>query len=266
MLTAVYDLWSSPPTFDFTAFMAAAHNFARSKGHEKIRYVILPGPKDGFRNDSLPPYSAADRCKMLNNIVVPMARLGTLTDSVTVYDHRHEFVPSGPIFPGGWTAFNRASHYGFDKLVANLGEQIITAVADEDYRDYITITLRQSSYHSTRNSNDLAWHKVGHYLTKRGHNVRFLPEGLVDNAGARCAIYAAAKINIGVNNGPMWMMPLLKAPGMIFKMTSDNAPCVNEPFFQACGFPVGSQMETVQIVWADDTYENIIAALEARGL
>jgi hypothetical protein len=78
----------------------------------------------------------------------------------------------------------------------------------------------------------------------------------------RARLYASARLNLAVNNGPtalMWAMP--QARLLQFKMVVDGAPCCSPSFFASQGLPVGSQPGRPghRIVWADDDAVRIVA-------
>ena len=146
--------------------------------------------------------------------------------------------------------------------------------------DLVTITLRQSTYWPTRNSNIAEWLKVAHALRARGKRVVFVPDAEGDGSELegfeidrlastdlihRARLAASASLNLAINNGPVWMLaPMPQVTSMLFKMISPGAPAVSPLFFKTHELPVGTQMGRAnhKIVWEDDNAETSLAAID----
>jgi hypothetical protein len=60
-LQFVYDLSVSPITFDFASYLAAAEVERRLRGFEGIDVILIPGPKDGVREETAEYEQTVDR-------------------------------------------------------------------------------------------------------------------------------------------------------------------------------------------------------------
>jgi hypothetical protein len=259
MLTAVYDLAVSPPTFDFVSFLVSAERERLRQGKAHIRVLIAAGPDHGFRRDELPPRDPAERRRMLDNIVLPMC--GLLPSVVAVEEwEAHEIKACD--FPAEWTPRTRMNNcYSTDLMVQAWKKRCFPLTAGvTEHTDEITITLRESEYWPSRNSNVPAWMELAGELRARGENVRVIHHNDFPHVRDRAQVYERAKLNLFVNNGPAafaYFMP--RARCLVFKMVTEGVPCAGAKFFAGIGFPVGSQIgrEGCRIVWEDDDAETI---------
>lgn len=275
-LQAVYDLRCSPPTYDSVGFAVASEMERQRQLADGIDFHILPGPSGGFRADRLPPFTIAEREQMRDQIVVPIFHLLPSCRSVTVHNERSK--------PGKFGFEER--HYGFPEMLAaaKAGVYPLRDPLEHPRVDagYITITLRESDYWPTRNSNIPEWLKVIEWLRNIGHRVIVVREtakawdvvgyGIEHDPNAalklrlRANLYANAELNLFVNNGPAWVAMFLGAPCMIFKMTAPNAGVATDAAFRQYGLPRGSRWPNArprqEIVWTDDDSASVIAAIE----
>lgn len=259
MLTAVYDLASSPPTFDFAGFLVSAERERLRLGKKHVRILIAAGPDNGFRKDRLPPRDPAERRRMLNNIVIPMCSL--LPSCVSVEEWEADCIRDAD-FPVGWNQRSRKSHYGTDKFVQAWKDNCFPLTAGvTEKKDFITITLREADYWPTRNSNVDVWMKLAQSLINAGEAVTIIRDADLPNSSDRAGVYERAKLNLFIGSGTMAMTTLIReARCLVFKMCSPSAPCVDPQFFAAVGMPVGSQIgrDNHRIVWKDDDYETLV--------
>lgn len=279
VLTAVYDLGSSPPTFDFLPFLTEAEKARVEGGFHCLDVVFQPGPIGGFRHDNLPP-SIPAREGMLHRICVSSCRLLPSVRNVAVLKKRTA-IP-GAIFPKEWAPSHPKSHYGVQYLKD--GYRCLTAsqsAKDEIKKrfpeKYATITLRQSDYWQERNSNMKAWFAAASYL----HDYNIIPVFVPDTHGSvpaglrafdpaawdidlRLALYEGAVVNLGVANGPLALCMLSKAPYIMWKLIDEtgNAPAHKAAFYEAHGVKVGDQFgDNGWLIWEDDTRESVIKGL-----
>jgi hypothetical protein len=130
--------------------------------------------------------------------------------------------------------------------------------------------MRESFRNKWRDSNREEWAKVAEYLAKRGEKLVVLEEceNQPLSVEERMAIYANAKMNLAVGNGPMVLCWLSDAPYLSFQL-----PKGPEKEYQALveqwtrlGFPVGSQLSfrtpMQEIVWGPDDADLIIRKYE----
>lgn len=284
-MLAVYDLALSPPTFDFVGFLVAAERYRLRKGAKALTIAIVSGPNGGFRQDDLPPNDPAVRRKMLDNVVKPMCRLLPSCKEVvelTRDEALARLARETIVFPAGYKAEQPKSNYGTVHIVRAARANVLPFVVDgvTPDPDLVTITLRQSTYWPSRNSNTEEWIKVAQVLRARGRRVVFVPDAESDGAELegfeidrlastdlihRARLAASASLNLAINNGPVWMLALMpQVTSMLFKMVSPDAPAVSPLFFKTHELPVGTQMGRAnhRIVWDDDNADIILAAID----
>lgn len=166
---------------------------------------------------------------------------------------------------------------------AKRGEPVpMFKVYDGPPHDFVTITLREAEHWPHRNSNLPAWSQLAHELTSRGENVVFVRdtakaaepfEDFIAVAAAstdlnvRADLYAKAKCNLFVSNGPWWLGLFGKRPWLAFNAVSKDDPFdANKPnmWLDFNGIAVGEQFpwqqEDQRIIWKADDYETMIAA------
>lgn len=166
---------------------------------------------------------------------------------------------------------------------AQQGEPVpMFKAGDGQVHDYVTITLREAEHWPHRNSNIEAWSKFAHELRRRGENVVFVRdtakageqfEDFITSADAardinkRSALYASAKCNLFVSNGPWYLALFGDRPWLMFNAVSSadhfdaNKPEMWKEFH---GIGEGEQFPWSQpdqrIIWKGDDYETMIAA------
>jgi len=278
ILHAVYDLSSSPPTYEFVTFLAEAEKYRAENGYSRMDVIFQPGPKDGFRNDNLPPDSA-ERSAMLRRICIPACWLtGTVRD-VSVLSVRKNI--DGDVFPVGWSNEHPKSHYGVRYIKDGHRCLKATEASKREIKrrfsgPYATITIRQAEYWPKRNSDFDACMAAAKWFMGHGiapviipdthgdqlHGFHNFREAALD-IDLRMAAYEGAAMNIGVTNGPMVMCMLSNAPYMVFKIiANDESPANKAEFLAAHGINVGDQFSVNgRTIWADDTEATVIQSL-----
>lgn len=269
-LTAVYDLACSPPTYDFMSFLSEAEKYRIENGFDGMDVVFQPGPKDGFRDDDLPP-SLEHRQSMLHRICVSSCRLVSSVRNIEVLKQRKQI--EGCVFPEGWAIDNPVSHYGTRYFKNSPPVFKPSKVAKEQIkRDfgerYITITLRNTDYWPARNSNMDAWNEVKEWLRSEGYQVVIVPDTnskMVGYAPAawdidlRCALYEGAIVNLFVTNGPAALCICMDAKHIIFKPICEGSNATTREFLFAHGLDIGDNFnDRGTLVWEDDDAETII--------
>lgn len=154
-------------------------------------------------------------------------------------------------------------------------------------RNYITITLREADHWSHRNSDIDAWMRFACDLEQRGERVIFVRDTAKANQSlgqfetypsasldlrVRMSLYAHAKANLFVSNGPCILAAFSERPWLCFTPPEPDgsAYVANTPLFwrQNVGIEIGDQYPwsapNQRLVWAPDTYENICAAWEGH--
>ncbi|MGV8997074.1 MAG: hypothetical protein ACOH12_09035 [Parvibaculaceae bacterium] len=284
-MLAVYDLSVSPPTYDFIGFIVTAERQRIRWGEKSLTIAIVGGPSNGFREDNLPPHDPVIRRKMLDNIVIAMCSLLPSCDKVIeiprtelpalMENHKH-------LFPVGYDMAAPKAAYGTHFYVKSVRANILPLIVDgvKPEKDLVTITLRQSHYWPTRNSNVDEWVKVARELQSRGKRVVFVPDAdghderlngfEIDTRAStdlvhRARLSANAELNLSVSNGPAWMLCMMpQVKYMVFKMVAPDAPACDPAFFKQHGLPVGTQLgrKDHKIIWADDDFDTIIKAID----
>ncbi len=277
VLNAVYDLGVSPPTYDFISFMVEAERHRVKNNFDVIDLSFQPGPMHGFRADELPP-DVTTRRGMLQRVCLGIARLLPSVRNIEVLQERRTV--TGHIFPAEWKEDAPMSHYG--TMYLRDAEPMLQASeyarkwAKRDY-PYATITIRQANHWPQRNSNLLAWFEAAVWLKAQGIEPIFIPDaenelltqGFQQSREAaydvdlRAALYEGAEINLGVANGPMFLLPFLKAKYLIFNICVDGVHSSSKEFLLAHGLTKGDGFGgDGQTIWEADTAEVIIGALK----
>lgn len=273
ILSVVYDLGSSPPTYDFMLFLSEAEKHRKENGFDMMDVYFMPGPINGFRDDNLPPDSI-EREAMLNRICIPAC--GFVKSVRNVHRLRSRQAIDGDVFPVEWKPDFPQNHYGV-KYLKN-AHRCFTA-SDSAKREvkkrfpykYATITIREAEYWPERNSNKESARQLCDLLYEIGITPVIVPDthgstligyqSCVDAArdiDLRLALYEGAEVNVGVANGPMGLCMVSDAKYVVFKMIdpSGKAQASSEAFYNRHGVKVGDQFgPNGKVVWADDSPE-----------
>lgn len=278
VLTAVYDLQVSPPTYEVFTFLAEAERHRAANGYDSIDLVFAPGPMHGFRDDWLPP-SPAERAAMLHRICVAGARLLPSVRNVHVMKQRAHL--QGEFFPTDWTndrprflygpSFQKNGHACLEATQAARDE-----IARRYHQPYATITLREAEYWPNRNSTRDAWQCAATFLQNEGVPPVIIPDthgqgldGFENFTPAawdidlRLALYEGATLNLGVANGPMALCMFGKKwpPYLIFQKP-DESSATPEAFMRSNGIAHGEPWTpNGWTVWEDDTPDNVMREL-----
>jgi hypothetical protein len=270
-LSAVYDLWVSPPTYDFLSFLAEAERARRESAFDVIDVVFQPGPRYGFRDDDLPP-DLDQRIGMLHRICVSACRLLPSVRNVTVLRERQAV--GGEIFPAGWRLDQPTPHYGVQYQKGALqclrASNAARLVVRKYYpKPYITVTLRECSYWPERNSNKREWASVSAWLYAQKIETVFVHDTEATTSifswdiDMRLALYEGAMVNLGTVNGPMALCQMSAARYLMLNPVTEGCRSSSTEFLAANGIHPGDQFgENGTIVWGPDRAEVIIEALK----
>src|SRR5207249_1092139 len=177
-----------PTTFDF----ACTAVMAKTLGYQDIRFVV-DKPMTEWK------YPAKIGWRRWANILVPLCELADLSFSV------------GSAVEGDTLGYTTGQVEALFRKTGRIAK--LRSVLNMTHRDYITITLRQSFRSEWRNSSP-DWLKVAEWLKSEGEEVYILEEAeeVPISIERRMAIYANAKMNLAVGNGPMVLCWLSEAP------------------------------------------------------
>ena len=229
-LKAYYDLSVMPATYDFLTWVCNAKTLGATE-------VVFDVSK-GFQKKK---FSAGIARQMYENVLQPACELWGLP---------HSEGTNGDSTPG----------YFFSDLIEtfeNHGRIAGPQWPGELNVDY-TITIRDSIRNQHRNSNRAAWVRVADEISAR----------IIDDAYTapidlkyRYCMYASAKMNFFVTNGPMVLCAYSDAPYIMFA----KEPMVQQSWTGSRGFQFPWANENQRIAWRDDTYENIIDEFRKTG-
>jgi hypothetical protein len=227
-----------PTTYDFAVFAV----LAKTLNYAEIRFVV--GMTDW-------KYPADIGWKRWANICIPICKLAGLPFSV-----------GGPLEGDvlGYGTGAIETLYQKTKRIKKLQPTFTYPKSG-----YVTITMRESFRNKWRDSNREEWAKVGEWLARRGEEVVVLEECERQPlcVEERMAIYANAKMNLAVGNGPMVLCWLSEAPYLSFQLPKGPEKEYGQLVEQwtRLGFPVGSQLsfknEKQEIVWGPDDFETV---------
>lgn len=279
MKRAFYDFAVSPYSYDFVSFMVAA------KGHGCDEIVFVPGRRMIRREDGtveeFQKCSVEEQAFRMKNLILPLASKYRVCKDRA--EAKHYWHPG--CFPDGYTVDRpKAAHMLRDVMTCGklypLGAdpaKIAQAKIFGMDESTIVITIRESFIKTERNSNTEQWVMAADWLVENGHKVVFIPdtdnrfttfgkhksipEASVD-VQLRLAIYHLAKLNMGVNNGPMALALYSRRPLLYFRPLGYTTETSGE-FWVLNMVPPGAQppwfKDSQRIIWeGGDEADNII--------
>ena len=276
-LTALYDLARSPVTFDFAYAVAQAEVQRRLEGRDRLVFHV----RGSLARPGGDAYASGEAEWRLRHILAPLAGLLERPAKVVIDPSD----PLGPVFdrPGGLHWFSDLvllAEAGHDVQVFKAAPGQRAAVRADlgprvGGRRVVTVTLRETVYAATRNSDLAAWAALCRRIPRKDYAVVVLRdldkvseplpgdwgEVLTDPAAVwslarRMALYEEAWINLGVNNGPM-VLPILSGSCrfLVFKMLLDT-PETSRQHFRRLGIEPGTTFPFLGrdqgLVWDSD--------------
>ena len=234
-----------PTTFDFACYAV----IAKTLGYDSIHFAVT-----GMAQWKYPPEIGWRRWA---NICIPLCKLAGLSFTV------------GPQVEGDVLAYNTGA---VEKVYRSKGRiEKLKSVIPYQRSGYVTITMRESFRNKWRDSNREEWAKVSEWLMRNGEEIVVLEECEHQPLALeeRMALYANAKMNLAVGNGPMVMCWLSEAPYLSFQLPrgpeNDYKALVEQ--WNRMKFPVGSQLpfrnKRQEIVWGPDDSDLIIEKYKA---
>ncbi len=275
MKTAFYDFSVSPYSYDFAQFLIAA------KASECERIVIVPGER---AYQKCTPGEQEYRLNALILGLCPTAILcQTRDEAKTLWD--------ADCYPAGYTVEKpKPGHTPGDVMRSGkifpfmpLAEKTAEVAADGWQRaNLAVITIRDTHIKSARNSDVPQWIIAADWLRTQGFDVVFVPDTEKSDARFgdhqscpkaaldvqyRLALYDAASLNLGVNNGPMALNFYSRRPVLYFKPIDQGFPETSEAAWQKNSLPKDSQppwfSPLQRIIWEDgDSFAVIREAVE----
>lgn len=227
--TALYDLSNRPASFDFVTHLATA----KAHGADHVRFVLGKWKKKNYTLEQ-----AEERFR---SIVEPAVALFGMTYSIGPregFEYSH-------MFPAAFATYAKLGTIG--KIIYPIKE-----------RGYITVTLRKSR-NPERDSKEQEWLKFAEKykaLVIREYEER--PISLID----RMQLYAGAKMNLMVINGPLTLCIHSDAPYISMRTIGDDHCGSTSPWFmKGLGITPGFQFpwanKNQRLSYLDDTAENI---------
>jgi tetratricopeptide (TPR) repeat protein len=244
-LNVYFDLSVSPIGYDFVTFLIMAELERIKLGCSSINLVVVPAPGLGFRDDPKHDshFNFEQKKWRVKNLILPIASLIPSCQQIVVCQSREHALEIerhaiGPAFPNKYTTKNPTQAWElFNPIIAScLGYEIPSLQASPQALDYvqqwingraggrkvISITLRESSWHLFRNSNNQAWADFSNGLDSSEYfpvilrdfeklsdapdpvldGITMFPEG-VANLELRAAFYELCYLNMFVANGPV---------------------------------------------------------------
>ncbi len=253
-----YPVANGPLGFDFLVWLIDAE-MTRVRAHASgpLRVGFWLG-KDAERR------MHSDRRRMwLENVFRPLLpMIGAIEDERAIYGHCKEvYVPRDIV------------------AAARCGEKVprLRPRLPAKYHGLVTITLREAEHGTTRNSNLGAWQAFvklhcpdAFFIRDTANADEPMPGFNVDPRASRdldyrMSIYEGASVNLFVSNGPSGLAVFGSRPYLIFMQPSgDEDWSTPEAFVGGHGIKFGEQWpwsrSDQRIVWALDTYENIVNA------
>jgi hypothetical protein len=257
MRWAVYDLRLFPPSFDFLTFLVMA------KYHGADSVWIVPGTNEA----KLEWYTPQEQDKRVETIVLPACELYGMKHVVKPLSGRpREFDLAWPPYV---RSTKKAIHNGYmlgwlrsikapEPFMPN--QEALNKAADRLKGKELVVHLRHTRYQDRRNSGP-DWEKWA-----SDHNAYVLPDDPLPIA-ERCAVHELAKLNLGVNSGPMVLSEYsTHRPYIAMKMLAGEIS-TNEDFYAWQGWYPGDQFPWAgkhqMLVWNDsDDYQSIEAAYQ----
>ena len=297
-VTAVYDLNASPITYDFAFFLAAAELFALKNKKNDFIVLFVPRRDDHIVEEKY--LSAIDKENIkwrFENIILPLMSiypacighsiLPKISDASEAIKGKllypefySESFPAGDYYWDVVTSKNK--FFGFSASIQGKRHIESWKKLNQITDKIVTITLRQYSYDSIRNSKVDEWVKFAQFIREKGFTPVFIPDtdacfehdrrldGFIVfeapcwNLGIRMALYEEVDLNFFTPNGPASISQLNRKAASIFMKTvvPGSSESIPEVYIKR-GVSVGQKTYDLfedhfrVLSWKDDTFENI---------
>lgn len=280
-LTAIYDLGIAPLTFDFFSWLMVVDIYRQEAGLSGIHVIVIPSMNPGGFKPGGKPLDLATKQWRLHNLLAPICQLfgasytlATSRDELSNHRAPALFPPEGHEKDAWWSPAILIHMFNQGKKLPKIAPSPLASrwIEHRVSKDYVTVTVRHT-WPPTRNSDVEVWDRFIKWLIAKGENVIIIPDTddaiLGETVGAigainlpfRHALYVHAKMNIGVNNGPLWLCGFTDLPCLIFRLVDEAwAPCRAENF-ELMGWPVGSQLPWFharqRLVWENESFPRL---------
>lgn len=228
-MRACYDLSRYPANFNFVEFLVAAATL----GATHVAIDRSKGIKGKYPKD--------ETARRLTSIVEPACALAGCT-----FDYGSVGIDTGYHISSVLSVWSEVGE--IKKL------QTVKPAVQCDY----TVTIRKSTRYPERNSGR-GWKR---FADEIGAVVIDEYDESPMHLHDRMALYAGAKMNYLVANGPAALLMFSDYPYTAFMKNVDRV------YHARHGFPVGSQLpwanENQRCIWSDDAYEALIDAHRSR--
>jgi len=231
---ALYDLSYRPASFDFVTYLATA----TTCGADHVRFVLGKFRKKNYSNPQ----------ERFDSIVEPAVKLYGIDYSVG----EPEGVQYSHFFSGCLKAFNSLGHLNKIKWPI-------------EPKNYITITLRKSR-NPERDSKEDEWLKFAKRCKDKAIIIRDYDERPL-SLEDRMSLYAGAKMNLMVINGPLTLCIHSDAPYLSMRTIGcERSQSTSPAFMEKIGITPGFQFPWAnanqRLSYLDDTCENIESEYE----
>jgi hypothetical protein len=275
-ITAVYDLASSPITYDFAYFLAAAELFALKNKKSNFMVLFVPQRDDFIVDKKYQSVIDAENIKWrFENIILPLMNIYPACIGHSVISKRSdvsEAIKGKFLYP----EFYSESFYSVDyyrEVFASKNKIVGFSASTQGKRyieswkkfnkitdQFITITLRRYNYDAIRNSNVDEWVEFAKFISEKGFTPVFIPdtetcfehdprlndfivfEAPCWNLGIRMALYEKADLNFTTCNGPVAIAQLNKNAAVInMKVVTPGSMHAIAEVYKERGISVGQK-------------------------
>lgn len=266
-----YDLFKMPVSFDFAAALLKAEMARKRQGiEEPLRVAWYLGPN----NNIAEALNTPQREQYFYGIMRPLVRLiGGIEDETAIDGQEAVDCSFAPVVQSYLAGESLPKFTAPPAYCEGITEFLREAGAPAP----VTITLREADHSIHRNSNLPEWIKLANWLKEQGESVIFLrdtaksreelPEHCTcyaasENLLVRAALYAQAKANLFVSNGPGILAIFGDRPWLMFNELQDDhwyRAGTSEGWKHFTGLEPGGQWpwsrNDQRIIWHRDTFE-----------
>lgn len=266
VMEVFYDLALSPVTFDFTHFLANAEKRRLESGAESLRVSFVNGERAVSHRDF--DFTPERKAWRLHNVLVPMCRTLPSCVGYSIVDEGKQDISYRPL--------NK-----FKCLSPTSEAQSLIVDHLRTNKPVVTITLRQSDFQISRNSNVEELKKLAEWLSK-DFLVVFVPDteayltgkhtvtGFREcypaalNMDMRLALYEHAKLNIFTSGGPFGLAMYGASSLLLCKTVVPSIPSCTEEMQRKLGYGPEDKLvnEYQRISWTDDSFDALKPVVE----